>query len=31
MGINEPELEITQGDEPHLQGRADGFTPVGRV
>ena len=31
MGINEKELEITQGDESHLQGRAHSFTPVGRV
>lgn len=31
MGINEQELEITQGDESHLQRRTDSLTPVGRV
>jgi hypothetical protein len=31
MGINVQELEITQRYESNLQGRADGFTAVGRV
>ena len=31
MGINEQELEISQRDEPQLQGRAYGLTTVGGV
>ena len=31
MGIHEQELEISQGDEPQLQGRAHGLATVGGV